>query len=343
MKYIKSYNQLLESIRDQMKPKDDEDILSALSKLNIYDRIMKIKSDGLDDKFLPSDDEIKEYLADWEDSIYDKLVSINKLGLDDKFKPSDDEIKEYLSSLDIEDWLNTVDVLKLDRSEFDPPQEKVLEYILPSSIKYNSENSTLEFSEWSDFADLFQEHRDVRDRYIENVLSGMGYEYFDYYDTIEPDYFEFDDKKIFQEVKKEIKEKIYELDLSEEDEYDEMIKDFDSVESFRDLYDKVLEEYDILEDIKTAIDLAYTTSQELADEAEAYNSLTDSIIKTFNGGEVKYENDKYVLPITNPNFNAEDVVDNGRVIEWELPYYGWNGDVDDDTFLQEIENKLEDI
>jgi len=382
MKYLKSYNQILESIRDQMKPKDDKDIILSLSKLNVYDRIIKIKANGLDDKYLPSDDEIKEYLDDIEDmgdkryTIYDKINTINRLELDDKFRPSDDEIKEYLddiedmgdkintinnlkldnkffpsndkvraylSEFDVEDWMNIVYEFDLDKSEFDPPKEKVLEYILPSNITYNNENNTLEFSEWSDFADLFKEDRDVRDGYIENVLSGMGHEYFEHYDIIEPDYFSFKNDKIFQDVKTQIKEKIDELDLSDEDEYDDMIKDFNSAESFSDLYDHVLKKYDMLDDIKTAVNHGYTNSQELADESEAYDSLTNSIINTFDGGEVSYENDKYIMPISIPDFDIDDIVDNGRIIEWEIPYYGWNGDVDDDTFREELVNKLYEI
>ena len=173
----------------------------------------------------------------------------------------------------------------------------------------------------------------------------MGYEYFQHYDIIEPDYFNFSDEKIFQDVKSQIKEKIDELDLSDEDEYDEMVKDFDSAKSFRDLYDDVLKEYNILEDVKDAIDRAYTNAQESADESEAYNSFIKSITNKFSGGEVTYDNDKklYVMPITIPNLDADDIIEDSKIIEWSAPYNGWYGSVDDDTFREELVNKLYEI
>ena len=338
MIHLKTYKQLLESLTDKMSPKSDDDIELALSKLDIYNKLIKIKQEGLDDKYKPSDKDIKEYLSELD--VEEHITTIKELGLDDKFLPSDDEIKKHLSELDLEDWLYQVQYLDLD-SEFNPPSEKILEYILPSNITYNSENGTLEFSEWSDFTELFEEDRDVRDGYIENVLSGMGREYFEYYDTIEPDYFSFSDDKLFQDVKTEIKEKINELDPTE-DEYEEMVNDFNSATSFNGLY-KVLKEYDILDEIKTAVEWGYTSAQELADESEAYDSLMRNITDTFHGGEVTYENDKYIMPITIPDFDLDEIVDNGRIIEWAIPYNGWYGDVDDDTFREELLNRLYDV
>lgn len=311
MKNIKTYNLFTESLRDKLKGKDDDEIGLTLSKMDIYNRIQKIKNNNFDDKFLPSDD----------------------------------EIKKYLSSLDIEDWLNKVYEFNLDESKFNPSDEQLLKHILPDNITYNSENKTLEYFEWEDFVDLFQENRDVIDDYIGTMLSGMGIEYYEHYDIITPDYFNFKSDKIFQDVKTQIKDKIDELGLSGEDDYDEIITKFDLSISFRDLYDNVLTEYDILEEIKNSIDIGYTRAQELADESEAYDSLINSIIKTFNGGEVTYDNDKkkYIIPITIPNLDADDILDNSKIIEWSIPYYGYHGDVDDDIFREELVNRLDEI
>lgn len=374
---MKTYKQFInESLLDKMVDVSDEEIMAFLSKLNTHNKLIKIKDEGLDDKFMPTDDELKKFLLEIDDledrirtikifnlnnkfmptdnelkkylsefdDLEDRIQIINNLNLDDEFMPTDNEIKNFLSELDIEDWLNTVYNLKLD-NEFNPPPEKILEYILPSNINYNSKNGILEFSEWSDFADLFVKERDVVDDYIESVLSGMGREYFEYYDVTTPDYFDFSNDKIFQNIKTYIKEKIDELNLSDEDEYDEMINDFNSSKSFSDLYDHVLTKYDILDDIKDVIDRAYTNAQELADESEAYNTLLKKITDKFKGGEISYDNDKelYIMPITIPDFDVDDIVDNGKIIKLKIPYNGWYGEIDDGVFAEEISVLLDDI
>ena len=70
MKYLKTYKQLNEGLRDMMKSKSDEDILDDLKKLPIFKWLVKIKEYNLDEKFYPPDEEIRKYL----DSIHPNSV-----------------------------------------------------------------------------------------------------------------------------------------------------------------------------------------------------------------------------------------------------------------------------
>lgn len=376
MKYLKDYSQLYEGIRGAMKPKSDDDIEKVLSGLNVYDRIYKIKDNGLSLKYYPNDEEIRTYLSGL--GTEDMCLKITELGLDKKFLPSDEKIKEYLSELDdvrdiietiesfeldktkffppdedikkylsehdIEDWLEIVYDLELDRDKFSPTDEDVLEHVLPNEIKYDKEKSTLEFDEWSDFSDLFKLDRDTVDDYVESVLSGDGRQYFEIHETQDPDYFDIPDKEKFKKFKNDIKEKIDELDVEDEDGYDDFLEEFNtSCDDFSGLYTTICDYDHFLDDIKDAIRFAYTNAQESANESEAYDGLVKCIEKAFDAGDYKYEDEKFIMPISVPSLDVDNILDDNRFIEWEIPYYGWSGDVDVDLFLEDFDVKLEEI
>jgi len=62
MKYIKSYNQILESIRDHMKPKSKDDIQAVYfnmlkKRISYYVKELSIDTNNRILKFIPKDDE----------------------------------------------------------------------------------------------------------------------------------------------------------------------------------------------------------------------------------------------------------------------------------------------
>ena len=118
---MKSYNKFINeelSIRDQMKPKSDDDIRNNLSKLNPYDRINKIKEKGLDASYMPSDEEIHSLPAT-------KLISlINANKIDKKFFPPDDKI----SSIPTRQLLDLIDSGKVDKKHY-PSDAKIKQYL----------------------------------------------------------------------------------------------------------------------------------------------------------------------------------------------------------------------
>jgi len=118
---MKSYNKFINEelgIRDQMKPKSDDDIRNNLSKLNPYDRILKIKERGLDASYMPSDEEINKLPAT-------KLISlISKNLIDKKFFPPD----EKLNTLPARQLLDLIDSGKIDK-RFYPSEAKLRQYL----------------------------------------------------------------------------------------------------------------------------------------------------------------------------------------------------------------------
>jgi len=118
---MKSYNKFINEelgIRDQMVGKSDEDIRNNLNKLNPYDRINKIKEKGLDDSYMPSDEEIKSIPAT-------KLITlISKNLIDKKFFPPD----EKLNTLPARQLLDLIDSGKIDK-RFYPSEAKLRQYL----------------------------------------------------------------------------------------------------------------------------------------------------------------------------------------------------------------------
>jgi len=132
MKVLKSFRLFLisEGLTDQMKPKSDDAVRSSLAKLNVEDKIMKIKSLGLDSSYLPPREEIENFLKDFNTQ---EILDKNKdLGLDSSYLPPREEIEEYLSD-DIRDRLRDIKKYSLDDT-FLPPKEKIKSLLSDMSI-----------------------------------------------------------------------------------------------------------------------------------------------------------------------------------------------------------------
>ena len=158
MKYLKTYNEINEGLRDKMTPKSDSDIMDYLSKLSINDWLEHVKMNNLDKKYYPPDEKIKEFLngvsteyalalikrynlnqkfmlSDEDIRKYlDKLTVgkqifiIRDYELDDKFMPSDRDIKEYLSNFSVSDRISFVEDWELDK-KFMPSDEEIKDYV----------------------------------------------------------------------------------------------------------------------------------------------------------------------------------------------------------------------
>jgi len=132
MKVLKSYSHFLlsEGLTDQMIPKSEDDVRKSLSKLNLEDKIMKIKSLGLDSSFLPPREEIENFLKNFSTK---EILDKNKdLGLDSSFLPPKEEIEKYLSS-DMRDRLRDIKKYNLDDT-FLPPKEEIKRFLSDMSI-----------------------------------------------------------------------------------------------------------------------------------------------------------------------------------------------------------------
>lgn len=128
---------------------------------------------------------------------------------------------------------------------------------------------------------------------------------------------------------------------------------------------------DDLDDIKHELDVAYTQSQQIADEGEAYELVTDSIINQIgdiikspegkywkDGTHIKLDwnwvselndalpdSDQYnsIIDMINdiPNINYN--YNNDFLIDCDPPYYGWQGLIDKEILSEEIINRLYNV
>lgn len=181
-------------------------------------------------------------------------------------------------------------------------------------------------SDWSSFSHKFK--GDISEDFIENVLSGMGSEYF----------FMEDGSYLYE----------YHIDdINEENQADiEKITGKSFEESVEDDFSETDEE-DLVKDI---IQRAMTSAQEIANKADAYNKLTDAIIDHYNIDKdgIEWKDDSLFLPfIGNSKLKAFIfLLASGNDYEYEddidynSPYYGYDGDFDVSYFNELLSDQL---
>ena len=173
MKYLKTYKQINEGLRDMMKPKSkeevlsnfnkssslnkiklknkynlddtfkisDEEILKELDNLSTEDRISFVYTNKLDDKYLPPDEEIWEHINKLS-SFNKKMTFLLRYGLSDKFKLPDDEIKNFLSGMSVSEKMYNINRFGLDR-KFMPSDEEFEEVLSDLNLDLDSKISKI--------------------------------------------------------------------------------------------------------------------------------------------------------------------------------------------------------
>lgn len=88
MKYLKKYKELNEGLRDMMKPKPDEVVYKKLEDKTTVEKLHFIRKYKLDKKFMPSEEEINEFLKDLSND--DKIETIFLYNLNYDLLPRND-------------------------------------------------------------------------------------------------------------------------------------------------------------------------------------------------------------------------------------------------------------
>jgi hypothetical protein len=191
--------------------------------------------------------------------------------------------------------------------------------------------------DWASFAPLFQSSRNQREEFFADVLGGDAHQYFeDWGEGINAgDWFASIDSSNMETIRT-------------------MLKKGDDEEITR-------EDVEDDEEISSAIRNAVSNCQENANESEAFNHLISDITSHFgvirsdwgkskNRGEFlklqiqknMWEEFMVFAMVKEEDFN--DYQDESPLkIEHESPYYGYQGDVEDDHFNEELANQLSQI
>ena len=167
MKYLQTYNQLNEGLRDKMTGKSDSDIMDYLSKLSIDDWLEHAKMNDLDKKYYPPDEDIKEFLSNASTEY--ALILIKRYNLDQKFMPSDDDIKEYLDGVSIDKQISIVRNNNLN-NKFIPSDGDIKEYL--SNFSVSDRISFVE--EWGLDKKFMPSDEEIKD-YVKNEASSPLY------------------------------------------------------------------------------------------------------------------------------------------------------------------------
>jgi hypothetical protein len=187
----------------------------------------------------------------------------------------------------------------------------------------------IEFSGWEDWADHIEGGRDISKESIEAILSGDALEYFD--SDYHPDISDSSDFILrIEEAVKMIQEKFIEMggDSEVSENPEEMLN--------------VICEDDAFEDLEDAISSAISSAQALADEDEAYQKIKKAIIEHFEIDKPQWNGDMYVAEISDAGLSnlLDSKFDSNNRLSYTPPYYGYQGDVTDDMFIQELDSKL---
>jgi len=210
-----------------------------------------------------------------------------------------------------------------------------------NNFKYEkiANNFIISFSEWGDFADYFDtDSRDISKEFIEAVLSGDSYEYFDY------DYDGFDNISDFLwhislvlkkgeeiPVLKELKEKAIEMGMEPEkaEDVDTLFNEIEE-DDFSDLYEVLRQ--------------AYREASRSSDESEAYHHIQRAIRKHYQIEEGKWEGDAYKAPITLEGIKKLSY--SMGTGEDKIKYYppqSYSGTMTADDINDAISNELENL
>jgi len=187
----------------------------------------------------------------------------------------------------------------------------------------------IQFDGWEDWSDYIEEGREISKKSIEAILAGDAYEYFD--SDYNPDVSDSADWIIRDlESIKAIKEK-----------FEEMGGDFsDPKKMMQEICDD-----DAFEELKDAISYALANSGAIADESEAYQSITKALKGHFGISDPEWNGESYISEISENGFHKilDSGFDGNEKLEYYPPDYGYQGAITYDVFQQELDNKLADI
>jgi len=189
----------------------------------------------------------------------------------------------------------------------------------------------IKFSGWEDWADHMEEGREISKESIVSILSGDAFEHLesDYHPDIRESS-DFISKNV--EAIKMIQEKFIEMGGDTE-----LIKDPD------EMLDVICDDSDY-EELEDAISYAMASAQALADESEAYTKIKKALIDHFEIDEPQWSGDIYVADISDEGLSKLlDSKFDKNGLSYSPPYYGYQGDITDDMFIQELDSKLADI
>lgn len=196
-------------------------------------------------------------------------------------------------------------------------------------------------SDWSYFSKCFKENRNSLSReFIQDVLDGDGFQYFEIYEDIDTSYAMYFVDDINDSNFKKIKEYLSEdkVEVNSLSELENLLKDGGA------------------DEILSAIKLAVNLAQEQANSDEAYETIRKAIFKHFEIIDYKWQGDKLIIKIpvhiasmapfiVHKSFiegfcNEEN---GGEYINVDRPYGGFNGDITSESFNDNLSYQLEDL
>jgi predicted kinase len=241
-----------------------------------------------------------------------------------------------------------MDDSSINKKEFFAENPEIFDYLYNKYKDKNSEYSDIKIEGdkvyiitdgWDDYAENFSTGRDISEDFIKDVLKGESFDYFNYsISDFKPEYFA---DEINEENLKTIKEKIKKINSSAEIEE----ANADDLISF-------MEEDDSYEEIINAILGTGVSAKESADADEAYKKLIKAIKNHYGFTETKWVGEKLYCEISEYDYksiffsdysSAKDALSNSdddTLIDYSPPYYGYDGDIDEDYFNEDLSNRL---
>lgn len=271
---------------------------------------------------------------------------------------NEDEIKNKIKEILLEPDIDYVEILTNSPKLKDITKmvyyENIIDYynnwLKYEDIRFEKDNDNYKifFNSWENFSNMFKVDNDKRSDLFSLILSGMGNELF-MYNTLKYD----GDENVDDNTLNELKEKIINHIINNDS--DENINEVNNLDNLYEIYDFCKENG--LDEFKDLIDLAYTRSQELADESLAYEEMTDAIINKFNIDKDTiewFDNNEMVAKNTdifiidfddflNKLYDYDSDYVKYFMIDYDVPYYGYNGTIDEDILSEELFIKLDDI
>jgi len=190
----------------------------------------------------------------------------------------------------------------------------------------------IQFDGWEDWSDFIEEGRDISKESIEAILAGDAYEYFD--SDYSPDVTDSIDWIL----------KDSESGNMIKDKFLEMGGEQDLTPDLEEMMGIICDDSDF-QDLEDAISYALASSQQLADESAAYKSILKELKSHFQISDPEWTGEFYISEISANGFSKilDSVFDGNEELKYSPPYYGYQGDITYDMFLEELENRLADI
>jgi len=252
-------------------------------------------------------------------------------------------IDEYYDNIEYIDFLESNNIVNL-----------CINKMIPSNIKQeNGKWYFYAYNGWSYFEDYFKSDSNNRSDVPKMLLNGEGFELFQYDCSV------FDDFQYLDIIDSNLKF-LKSIVQNMKDDFDIEQNDIDDIKDIDDVY-HISKNYGI-DELERALQLCYCDAQRNADENEAYESIINQIydyfgfvgdkgvdwVKMNNKDYLKLEfineekaNESIILlfKIDNIQYGSEDFL-----IDYESPYYGWNGDANkyiNDEFSWRIEEEID--